>query len=403
MGFGRGLLKFATRNYLVLTFTTLIWNLGFSTTSTYFSLYVLELGGTETTIGLIQALGSGGYIFSIIVGGYVVDLYGRKKLLGVMSIASGMSCMLLAAAPNWQLLAIAAVIMNLCWAGDPAFWAMLADSISERYRGRAFAFFSFVNSLPWVVMPYLGGVLVDLKGVIVAVRWMLLTSALLGAVAGIAQLLLLEETLPVSKGVKGNAHSGDVKYIIMKAFREHYELWISMPRPLLALALTYMIWSFEFGLVEPYWIVYAEEEIGLTSTQWGIITAAGNVVSLIFKFLVVGSILDRFQRRMVLLAVLAFDSFNYLLFIFCRSFSHTLLLWIYASIVWSFYEATYSSMEADLIPKERRGRMYAALDIAWSAFSIPASIIGGFVYEKVSPKLSFILASMIVLLCLAVT
>jgi len=106
---------------------------------------------------------------------------------------------------------------------------MLANSASEKYRSRALAFFSFANSLLWAVMPYLGGVLVDLKGALIAVRRMLLTSALLG-------------------------------------------------------------------------------------------TAAGNVASLIFKFLVVGSILDRFQRRRVLLVVLAFDSFNYLLFIFCRSF-----------------------------------------------------------------------------------
>ena len=403
LGFRRGLLKFATRNYLVLAFTTLIWNLGLSVANTYFSLYVFELGGTETTIGLIQALGSAGYIFSIVVGGCIADLYGRKKLLGLTTIVSGVSHVLLAAAPNWQFLAVAAVIVNLCWAGDPAFWAILADSISEEHRGTAFAFFSFTNSLPWVVMPYLGGVLIDLEGVLVAMRWILFASALLGIAAGIARLFLLEETLSRPESVESTAYSRDVKNIVVEAFREHYELWISMPRPLLALALTYVIWSFEFGLVEPYWIVYAEEEIGLTSTEWGTIIATGNAVSLIFKLLVVGRILDRFQRKKVLLVVLTFDSFSYFLFIFCRSFSQTLLLWIYGSIVWSFYEATYSSIEADLVPKERRGRIYAAFSIAWSAFSIPASIIGGFVYENVNPKLSFMLASITVLACLAVT
>ena len=372
-------------------------------TSTYFSLYVFELGGTETTIGLIQALGSAGYVFSIIIGGRIADLYGRKKLLGLMTIASGISRIFSAIAPNWQFLAIAVVIENLCLAGDPAFWAMLADSISERHRGVAFAFFSFVNSLPWTIMPYLGGILVDLKGVLVAMRWMLFASALLGIAAGIARLLLLEETLSRPESVGGIAYSRDIKNIVVESFREHYKLWISMPRPLLALALTYAIWSFEFGLVEPYWIVYAEEEIGLTSTEWGTIIAAGNIVSLTFKLLVVGRILDRFQRKKVLLVVLALDSFNYLLFIFCGSFYQVLLLWIYASIVWSFYEAAYSSIEADLTPKERRGRIYAALSIAWSIFSIPASIIGGFVYEKVSSRLSFILASMVVLACLAIT
>ena len=372
-------------------------------TNTYFSLYVFELGGTETTIGLIQALGSVGYILSIIVGGCIADLYGRKKLLGLTTVASGVSHVLLAVAPNWQFLAIAAVIVNLCWAGDPAFWAILADSIKKEHRGVAFAFFSFMNSLPWMVMPYLGGVLIDLKGVLVAMRWILLASALLGISTGIIRLFLLEETLSRPESDGNTAYSRNVKNIVVGAFREHYRLWISMPRPLLALALTYVIWSFEFGLVEPYWIVYAEEEIGLTSTEWGTIIAAGNAVSLVFKLLVVGRILDRFQRKKVLLVVLTFDSFSYFLFIFCRSFSQTLLLWICASIVWSFYEATYSSIEADLVPKDRRGRVYATFSVAWSAFSIPATIIGGFVYENVNPKLSFMLASITVIACLAVT
>ena len=164
-----------------------------------------------------------------------------------------------------------------------------------------------------------------------------------------------------------------------------------------------MIWSFESGLVEPYWIVYAKEEIGLTSMEWGTIIAAENIISLLLKLLIVGRVLDRFQRRRVLLMILALDSFNYILFIMCRDFSQTILMWIYASIIWSFYEATYSSIEADLVPKERRGRTYAAFSIAWSAFSILSSIIGGIIYEQASLQLSFILASIVVLVCLIIT
>jgi MFS family permease len=333
----------------------------------------------------------------------MADLYGRKKLLGLMTLISGLSHILLAVAPTWQMLAVAITVVNLSWFAEPAYWAMLADSIDERYRGVAFSVFSCVAFLPWAVMPYLGGFLIDVKGVLAVMRWTYLAVAFLGVTAGILRLLFLEETLSKPENGGGILRLKSLRALVAGALEAHLKVWLSMPRAVLALALTYMIWSFEFGLVEPYWIVYAKEEIGLTSTEWGIIIAAGNIVSIVSKLAVVGRVLDKFQRRRVLLAVLALDSFNYVLFILCRGFPQTILLWVYASMIWSFYEATYSSLEADLVPKERRGRTFAAFGIAWSAFSIPASIIGGVIYEEVSPQLSFILSSIVVLVCLIVT
>ncbi|NIQ07249.1 MAG: MFS transporter, partial [Candidatus Korarchaeota archaeon] len=74
-----------------------------------------------------------------------------------------------------------------------------------------------------------------------------------------------------------------------------------MPRSALALAAIYILWAFEFGLAEPYWIVYAEEVIGITSLQWGIITAVGSAISITSKILIVGRMLDQFSRRKILL------------------------------------------------------------------------------------------------------
>ena len=110
-----------SRNYIVLTLTSAVWNVGFSITETYFSLYVFELGGTESIIGLIVALASACYAFSIILGGQISDLYGRRRVLGIMTLTSGVSHLLLAVAPNWISLALAVAVVNLCWVSEPAF------------------------------------------------------------------------------------------------------------------------------------------------------------------------------------------------------------------------------------------------------------------------------------------
>ena len=56
-----------------------------------------------------------------------------------------------------------------------------------------------------------------------------------------------------------------------------------------------------------------------------------------------------------------------------------------------------------MIPDKRRGRVFAAFGVAWSTFMVPASLIGGFVYEQVKPQLSFIIASIVISICFILT
>jgi len=397
------LFGFMTRNYLVLTLTSSLWGFAASITNTYFSLYVLKLSGTETIIGLISALGSASFVVFAIIGGHIADLYGRKRLLGLMTLAAGLSELLVAAAPNWQFLALAIMVVNICWIMEPAFWAILADSIKEEKRGVAYAIFSCINFLPWTVMPFIGGYLIDIYGVIPTMRTTYILLAILGAISGILRLSMLRETVRNSNGENQKITFKNLGKLAKEAFKEHYRTWVSMPRATLALAITYILWSLEYGLVEPYWIVYAEGTIGLTSTEWGVVTVAGSIIALVTKLLIVGKTLDRLGRRKVLLAIIALDTFTYLLFIRCIDFTQVLLLLAAGHVIWAFYEATYTSLEADLVPQERRGRVYAAFSVGWTGFSIPASLVGGVIYEKVSPQLSFILAAVVVVLCLIAT
>ncbi|NIQ07250.1 MAG: MFS transporter, partial [Candidatus Korarchaeota archaeon] len=152
---------FMTRNYLVLTLTSTLWGIPTSICNTYFSLYVFALGGTETIIGLVTAAGSATFVLFAVIGGHVADLYGRKKIVGLMTILLGLSQFLVGFSPNWQFLTLAIIITNICWVFEPAYWAVLADSIKVEKRGTAFAVFSCLSFLPWAIMPSIGGYLID--------------------------------------------------------------------------------------------------------------------------------------------------------------------------------------------------------------------------------------------------
>jgi len=395
---------FISRNYLVLTLTSTLWSVPTSICNTYFSLYVFGLGGTEIIIGLVTALGSAAFVIVAIIGGHLADLYGRKKIVGTMTLTLGLSQFLIAFAPNWQILSIAVIAANICWIFEPAFWAILADSISEQKRGTAYSLYSCLNFLPWAIMPTIGGNLIDTHGILTIMKFTYIGLAISGIVSGILRLSLLQETIShTTKESDSQSNFKKMGKLIKDSFEEHLQAWRWLPHSALALTASYILWAFEFGLVEPYWIVYAEKIIGLTSSEWGIVIAVGSAISIISKTLLVGKMLDKFGRRKVLLATTASDIFTYLLFIRCGMFAQVLVLWTVSSFIWSFYDPTYSALEADLVPKERRGRVYAVFTVAWNTFTVPASLLGGFIYEQVSPQLSFIFASVGVILCFALT
>jgi len=178
---GKPRFGFMTRNYLVLTLTSTLWGIPTSITYTYFSKYVLDgLGGTETIIGLITAIGSATFVIFAIIGGHIADLHGRKKLVGLMTVILGLSQFLIAIAPNWQFLILAIIVINICWIFEPAFWAMLADSVNEEKRGTAFAFSSCLDFLPWAIMPFIGGYLIDIYGILPIMRWTYVGLAIVG-------------------------------------------------------------------------------------------------------------------------------------------------------------------------------------------------------------------------------
>jgi len=395
---------FMSRNFLVLTLTSTLWGIPTSICNTYFSLYVFGLGGTEIIIGLVTALGSASFVIVAIIGGHLADLYGRKKLVGTMTLILGLSQFLIAFAPNWQILSITVIVANICWIFEPAFWAILADSISEQKRGTAYSLYSCLSFLPWAIMPSIGGYLIDTQGILATMRLAYIGLAASGIIAGMLRLSLLQETISCTPQKKDSQRNfKKVGKLIKDSFKEHLQAWRWMPHSALALTVSYILWAFEYGLVEPYWIVYAEDVIGLTSTEWGIIIAVGSAISIGSKTLLVGRMLDKFGRRKVLLATTALDVFTYLLFIRCGMFTQVLMLWAVSYFIWSFYDPTYSALEADLVPKERRGRVYAVFTVAWNAFIVPASMLGGFIYEQVSPQLSFIFASVGVIVCFALT
>ena len=79
----------------------------------FISSYMVALGASVPTIGLINALGSFGAMFLYPVGGYIADKSGRVRLVASSTIIYGSSFIIYLWAPSWEWAAVAMVYQTM--------------------------------------------------------------------------------------------------------------------------------------------------------------------------------------------------------------------------------------------------------------------------------------------------
>lgn len=124
--------SFFRGNYLILIISWILMDFAGELPGTYYSDYVLQLGGTPTILGVI-ALVSMLVLASVqFPGGYLADKYGRKWLVSTLTFGVAISYIFYAVAPSWHFILIGAVVANLSLLYQPALNAIMADSLPRK-------------------------------------------------------------------------------------------------------------------------------------------------------------------------------------------------------------------------------------------------------------------------------
>jgi DHA1 family multidrug resistance protein-like MFS transporter len=146
-------------------------------------------------------------------------------------------------------------------------------------------------------------------------------------------------------------------------------------KALRGLVLLASIDTFFAALTAPFWVVYGQSVIGLTTPEWGlieIIVAPVNIAILLFS----GRFVDRFGKKRVMLIALLTAPLVNLSFIFCQNLPQVLLFRVLLTGQNAFIMPATTALLADLVPTRNRGRTAAA--IGWNpiAMSLGATASG---------------------------
>ncbi len=350
-GFMRG-------NVLVMTACECVWRSTIDIIWPFLSLYVLDLGGSYETIGLIMAVGNLASLVFYPLGGYIADHQGRIKLIAYMTFAYGAAFLIPALTGTWQWLAVGMFVQNIVTFYFPARQALIADSIPPEQRGIGFAATAAIPSAFGIAAPVVGGWLIETLGIRRAIRGLYLAGFFIASAIAFFRLRFLKETVENPRTL--DLSLDRIPGLVAESYRSVLAVLREAPRRLWTLSLLVSACVFFASLVSSFWVVRASEIIGLSVRQWGTVMLVSGLVSVVLG-IPAGSVVDRFSKRWIAGACLIVGALQSLLFLRCTTFGHVVILAAFTTLTNAFLNPAFQSLFADIIPRERRGRVLASI------------------------------------------
>jgi MFS family permease len=381
---------FIKGNYAIIVISWILIDFAGELPGTYYALYVLKLGATETILGMIGFSGFLALASMQFPGGYLADKFGRKWLVSSLTFGMAASFILYAIAPSWPFILIGVVLTNLLNSiYQPALMAIVADSLPPENRGMGFGIIMLITSTSTTPGPLVAGVLHNQFGLVKGMR---ISYGIVIALFLAAAFLRLRLKETITNTVKPKLWELLHTYPI--AMKESIAVWRKVPRSMLYLFLSSLMMGFGLSLVQLYFALYAVKVLGIDEAVWPFILTALPITMIILA-IPIGKVVDKINRKLPLLA--AYASFGVALWLFVNGD----LLKLFASLVLFgvgqvMMNSAYSALQADLTPKDNRGKINGFSSFTSCILMALGSLTGGILYEHFSHQLPFYLAATLI-------
>jgi len=381
---------FSNRNILAIGLTTSLWTLCNSGWRPFWSMYLTEeLGADIAAIGLLSTIQTADQLLFQLPGGIIADKFGRRKIIVYGTALRLFSPIIYWFSTHWTHTILAVIINGAASIYNPAFNAIIADSMPEDKRGAGYGAYRTITSLPRIFSPLIGGIVMDTMGYKEGVKVFLVLSMLTAIIITVVRARLIEETLDIDNTIKRK------KKI---PFKVSVKETFTLPKTIWYMVIVAILGSFGSRLVMSYIPIYAMGDggLGLSSSQYGLITTVGAIFNTVLA-MPGGLLSDRFGRKPMILLSRITGPLSLGLIPFTYSFET-----FFGSRILNNIGAAlggggrgraggpaWNAMLADILPPEKRGTVMGTIGTLTGIFGIPAPIIGSYLWEMYSPMVAF--------------
>jgi len=371
-----------TLSQSILMFASFLWR-------PYWGLYILELGGSKSVIGGLATLQAFSSLLLMFPGGILADRFGRKRVILASSLFSVVPPIIFLYSSQWTTLIIGILVSSLSALAVPAQNALIAESLPPEKRAMGFGFYTMAWYL-FIVFAYpFGGYLMDSLGVVTGTHLGLILSLLVMIPIILLQWRFIRETYqPTMETVR--------TLMSPKAFITQLR---SAPSQLWILFVVAILSSFGFQVFWSFVTVYCVQVVGMNMMQWSIVSVASNLVAAVFM-MPSGHLSDRARRKPYIVASQVLTSVSSLGYVASTGFPGVLVTRILGGLGEGLGGNVFSSVGGpvwqaliiDVAPENYRGSILGLMGTVTGFVSSPAPIVGGYLYEGISPQSPFILS-----------
>ena len=250
--------------------------------------------------------------------------------------------------------------------------ALIAESVDPAIRGRAFGFHRAADHAGAVVGPLIAFAL--LRWEQLPLRTVFLFAALPGVLSVIVLVLGVRETPGHARAAGATKKAGvpSLDVSLGRAF------WTFLACVLL----------FTLGNSTDAFLILRANQLGVSVALIPILWAALHVVKSAAS-VPGGALSDRFGRKPLILAGWAVYAAVYIGFGRATETWHAWALFLAYGTFFGLTEGTQAALIADLVGQARRGTAYGWYYLAVGIGALPASVLFGLIWDRVSPRAAF--------------
>lgn len=372
-------------NAWVLAVSAAIWTIGGSLTNPYQSIFFEAVGTPLPYIGVLAALSSAITALMYLVGGYVADTWGRRRVIAVFSFVSAANAFIYFFVTSWPQLFIPVTIGALSGIYTPAFNATLSDSMKPELRPRGFASFTILTTIPSIFSPYVGGLLMEHYGYVWGLKIGFFVSGVLGVAAVTWRAMRLQETYRPPTRPRGLGN------FFVEVIKQNASAFRQANSNAKKLILYSAISSVAAGLSTIYISIYVVRGLHLSPTVYGFLTGISALVT-IFLLLPAASFIEHFGlKRAAILSALS-SPLSMLVFVSANGMNDLIAWSVVGGVSGALTSPTIQSLQGNVVPAELRGRLMAMFNVVPLLISVPAQIVSGILFTYVSKAAPFVVS-----------
>ena len=394
------------RNVIILSVLAFFVNLGFGAVMPLLPFLLLSYEGKLTdlpeNLGKIPAASEIALQMTILMSAFMItraflaayfgnlsDKVGRKKIISIGLALYTVISIGYALSTNWiELLfvrAVQGVASAMVW---PVAEAMLTDSVLWSERGRYMGWYMTASNISFFIGPTFGAYLYKVAvivfnfGLPFSLVFPFYVLALLSLVGFILNFFAVETII----GERRVGIREALRNSINDSFNSTIELPSEVSRSIKVIYVMGLANGVAMGLVAPITSIFVIQYITSDPAAIGYLSTIAGFVGFLVNY-PAGYISDIVGRKkIVILAQLMTRTVTFLM-PFTKKYGDLVLLYSTRAAAFNMMSPAYRALQADLVPKKLRGRVFGTVQ---SLFNVGAASapIGGYIYQ-ISAKWSF--------------